>query len=259
MRYREAAAWYILVVAVASSIIYLNLSKRKREAIYRMEDTFIAVVDYGAGNVQSVANALEAIGANARLTTDPDEIRSAAGVIVPGVGAAQDTISNLESRGLVEPVLDVIRADTPYLGICMGMQALMSYSEENGGQRCLDVIHGGVRRIDTALPVPHMGWNQVRATEAGAGHPILAGIPDGAEFYFVHSFVCAPDEASWTIATTDYDGGFACMLGRGNLIGTQFHPEKSGPFGLRLLENFIHIVASGGVEQARAARVGAPR
>lgn len=224
-----------------------------------MEDKNIAVVDYGAGNVQSVANALEAIGANAQLTIDPEFIRSAAGVIVPGVGAAQDTISNLERRGLVASVLDIIRADTPYLGICMGMQALMSYSEENGGQRCLDIIPGAVRRIETTLPVPHMGWNQVRATAIGTGHPILAGIPDGADFYFVHSFVCAPNDSSWTIATTGYDGEFACMLGRGNLIGTQFHPEKSGPFGLRLLENFVHIVACGGVEHARAALVGSAR
>lgn len=224
-----------------------------------MEDKIIAVVDYGAGNVQSVANALEAIGANARLTTDPDFIRAAAGVIVPGVGAAQDTIRNLEHRGLVEPVLDIIQADTPYLGICMGMQALMSYSEENGGQRCLDVIPGAVRRFVTSLPVPHMGWNQVNATLTGRGHPILAGIPDGADFYFVHSFVCAPIDEDWIIATTGYDGDFACMLGRGNLIGTQFHPEKSGPFGLRLLENFVHIVECGGVEQSRAAVVGVVR
>jgi glutamine amidotransferase len=217
----------------------------------------IAVVDYGAGNVQSVANALDAIGIDAELTTDPAFIRAASGVIVPGVGAAQDTIRNLERRGLVEPVLDVIRRDVPYLGICMGMQALMSSSEENAGQRCLDVIPGVVRRLQTSQPVPHMGWNQVWVTPHSAGHPILDGIADGAELYFVHSYVCVPDNPGWIIAETDYDGRFACMLGRGNLIGTQFHPEKSGALGLRLLENFARIVRAGGVARAAVPVVAA--
>lgn len=222
------------------------------------ERPLIAVVDYGAGNVQSVANALEAIGANAELTTDPGFIREAAGVIVPGVGAAQDTISNLASRGLVEPLLDVIARDVPYLGICMGMQALMTYSDENGGQRCLDIIPGVVRRFETTLPVPHMGWNQVRVTEHGAGHPLLAGIPDGADFYYVHSFHCAPDDPSWVLAATDYDGDFAGILGRGNLMGVQFHPEKSGTMGLQLLRNFERVVACGGVQQAMSAPASVP-
>lgn len=217
----------------------------------------IVVVDYGAGNVQSVVNALEAIGVGATLTTDPSVVLEASGVIVPGVGAAQDTIRNLERGGLVEPILDVIRRDIPYFGICMGMQALMSYSEEHGGQPCLDVIPGVVREIETELPVPHMGWNQVYRTAYGADHPILDGIPDGSDLYFVHSFVCAPSDPAWTIATTDYDGGFACMLGRGNLIGTQFHPEKSGTLGLRMLANFARIVEAGGVEHLRSSIAGA--
>jgi glutamine amidotransferase len=210
----------------------------------------IAVVDYGAGNVQSVANALEAIGVDARLTTDPAEIHAAPGVIVPGVGAAQDTMRNLQRCGLIEPVLDVIRRDVPYLGICMGMQALMSYSEEHGGQPCLDVIPGVVREIESTMPVPHMGWNQVVRSAQHRHHPLLDGIPDSADFYFVHSFVCVPHDPDWIIATTDYDGQFASMLGRGNLMGTQFHPEKSGTFGLRLLANFARIVTLGGVAQA---------
>lgn len=217
----------------------------------------IVVVDYGAGNVQSVVNALEAVGVDATLTTDPSVVLEASGVIVPGVGAAQDTIRNLERGGLVEPVLDVIRRDIPYFGICMGMQVLMSYSEEHGGQPCLDVIPGVVREIETELPVPHMGWNQVYRTEYGTDHPILDGIPDGSDFYFVHSFVCAPSDPAWTIATTEYDSGFSCMLGQGNLIGTQFHPEKSGTLGLRMLANFARVVDAGGVEQLRASIAGA--
>jgi imidazole glycerol-phosphate synthase subunit HisH len=219
----------------------------------------IAVVDYGAGNVQSVVNALEVIGAPATLTTDPGFIREAAGVIVPGVGAAQDTIGNLERGGLVEPVLDVIRRDVPYLGICMGMQALMSYSEENGGQRCLDIIPGVVRRFETTLPVPHMGWNQLRFTPRGKGHPLLDGIRDGADVYFVHSFHCLPNDPEWLLATTDYDGDFAAIVGRGNLMGVQFHPEKSGAVGLQLLRNFVRIVEAGGVREAADALAGAAR
>lgn len=218
-------------------------------------ETHIVVVDYGAGNVQSVVNALDALGIPAELTSDPAVVRRADGVIVPGVGAAQDTITNLEQRGLVEPVLDIIGRDVPYLGICMGMQALMSSSDENGGQRCLDVIPGVGRRFETSLPVPHMGWNQVTRTPAGAGHPIFDDIPDGAEFYFVHSYYCAPADPAYVLAETDYDGNFACVVGRGNMIATQFHPEKSGAFGLRLLANFARIVAAGGVERAGTARV----
>ncbi|HEX5165215.1 MAG TPA: imidazole glycerol phosphate synthase subunit HisH, partial [Thermomicrobiales bacterium] len=169
----------------------------------------IVVVDYGAGNVQSVVNALDALGIEAELTTDASTIRQADGIIVPGVGAAQDTIGNLERRGLVEPVLEIIERDMPYLGICMGMQALMSSSDENGGQPCLDVIPGVGRRFETTLPVPHMGWNQVQRTPAGSRHPIFDDIPDGAEFYYVHSYYCAPTDPGWVLAETDYDGRFA--------------------------------------------------
>jgi glutamine amidotransferase len=219
----------------------------------------IAVVDYGAGNVQSVVNALERIDAPAVLTNDPAAIRRAAGVIVPGVGAAQDTMRNLERAGLVEPLLEIIGHDVPYLGICMGMQALMSYSEEHDGQHCLDVIPGRVQRLETMLPVPHMGWNEVVPTEAGEAHPILRGLPPTPHFYFVHSFVCVPDDPCWVLAHTTYGAPFASLLGRGNLIATQFHPEKSGPFGLRLLGNFVEIVAEGGVANMPAPELAGSR
>lgn len=217
----------------------------------------IAVVDYGAGNVQSVVNALDAIGANAQLTSDAGVVTAAEGVIVPGVGAARDTMQNLEAAGLVEPIRAVIENDTPYLGICMGMQALMTYSEEHGGPRCLDVIPGAARMIETDLQVPHMGWNGVERTEAGQRHPLFDGLPDGAEFYFAHSFVCEPDDATWVLAQTDYGGRFACAVGRSNIMGVQFHPEKSGPNGLQLLRNFVAIVERGGVESGSPTRAGA--
>lgn len=217
----------------------------------------IAVVDYGAGNVQSVVNALEAIGVNAHLTSEADVVTSADGVIVPGVGAARDTMRNLEAAGLVEPIKTVIANETPYLGICMGMQALMTYSEEHGGPRCLDVIPGAARLIETDLQVPHMGWNAVEPTAIGKDHPLFDGLPDGAEFYFAHSFVCEPDDQTWVLAETEYGGRFACAVGRSNIMGVQFHPEKSGPYGMRLLRNFAAIVDRGGVDAARAALAGA--
>ena len=208
----------------------------------------IAVVDYGAGNVQSVVNALAAIEAPVVLTNDTAAILNAAGVIVPGVGAAQDTIRNMERHGVIAPLLEVIRRGTPYLGICMGMQALMSFSEEHGGQRCLDVIPGRVRRLETTLPVPHMGWNQARPTLRALEHPLLRGIAADAHVYFVHSYVCEPADPDWILTETDYGDGrpFASMLGRGHVLGTQFHPEKSGAVGLRLLQNFVDIVAEVG-------------
>ncbi|MFW6074879.1 MAG: imidazole glycerol phosphate synthase subunit HisH [Chloroflexota bacterium] len=217
----------------------------------------IAVVDYGAGNVQSVVNALEAIDAPARLTADPEEILAADGVIVPGVGAARDTMHNLAQAGLVSPILQVIAEDRPFLGICMGMQALMTYSEEHGGPRCLDVVPGAARMLETDLQVPHMGWNGVVRAETGRDHPLFDGIPDGAEFYFAHSYVCQPDEARWVLAETEYGSTFACSIGSGNIMGVQFHPEKSGAYGMRLLSNFVKIVEAGGVSEAISRRVGA--
>lgn len=202
----------------------------------------IAVVDYGAGNVQSVVNALERIGVDARLTTDPAEIAGAAGVIVPGVGAARDTMRNLDAAGLVEPLLAYIASGRPYLGICMGMQALMTASEEHGGQECLNVIPGTARLLEVDLQVPHMGWNAVDLSLAGREHPLFAGIPDGAEFYFAHSFACYPDDDDAVLATTDYGAPFVSAVGRGAVMAVQFHPEKSGPNGLRLLANFAALV-----------------
>lgn len=222
-----------------------------------MSNGAIAVVDYGAGNVQSVVNALDAIGADAKLTSDRNEVLRAAGVVVPGVGAARDTMENLERVGLVEPLQRVLQSEIPYLGICMGMQALMTFSEEHGGQRCLDVIPGVARLLETVLPVPHMGWNSILRTGHGAGHPLFDGIPPEAEFYFAHSFACFPDDRAWVLAETDYGGVFPTVLGQGNVMGIQAHPEKSGVYGLQLLRNFVRIVEAGGVEPARTTRLGA--
>ncbi len=200
----------------------------------------IAVIDYGAGNLASVVNALTRIGVPPHVTTDHDTISAAEGVVFPGVGAASDTMKHVNALGLAPVIREVIAAGTPFLGICMGMQALMSVSLEGGEHPCLGVVPGKVRRLPSGQPVPHMGWNQVWQQQQNA---LFSGIPDGAEFYFVHSYYVDPEDQSFTGATTEYGLHFASAFIRDNLFATQFHPEKSGAYGLRLLENFAQVVA----------------
>lgn len=202
----------------------------------------IAVVDYGAGNVQSVVNALDRIGVENHLTADPALISTAERIIVPGVGAARDTMRNLEAAGLVEPILSFIESGRPYLGICMGMQALMTESHEHGGQKCLGTIDGVAKLLEVDLQVPHMGWNAVDYTSLGEEHALFDGIPDGSDFYFAHSFACFPDDPEWVLGTTDYGLHFPSVVGQGPVMAVQFHPEKSGPNGLRMLWNFATLV-----------------
>jgi imidazole glycerol-phosphate synthase subunit HisH len=196
-------------------------------------------VDYGAGNLASVVNALERIGAPVEITQDAKTILGADGVIVPGVGAAADTMKHLDRLGLSPVIEQVIASGTQYLGICMGMQVLLENSLEGGDHRCLGIVPGTVRKLPSGQPIPHMGWNQVFHK---ASHQLFEGIPDGTEFYFVHSYYVDPVDRSWVGATTDYGIDFPCVLIRGNVMGTQFHPEKSGRWGLKLLENFVRIV-----------------
>lgn len=202
----------------------------------------IAVVDYGAGNLASVANALDRIGAPVKVTHDPKVIRSADGVIVPGVGAAADTMKHLSSLELPDVIREVIGRNVPYLGICMGMQVLLQRSYEGGEHPCLGVIPGSAKRLPDGLPIPHMGWNQVRQH---GEHALFRGIPDNTDFYFVHSYYVDPDDRSWVGGETEYGTTFTSAVCRGNVMGTQFHPEKSGNWGLRLLENFVAIVSDG--------------
>lgn len=201
----------------------------------------IAVVDYGAGNLASVVNALERIGAAVRITASHDEILAADGVVVPGVGAAADTMKHLHALELEPVIRQVISGGTPYLGICMGMQVLLTSSFEGGEHPCLDVVPGHVRMLPSGQPIPHMGWNQVWRT---SDNPLFEGIPDGAEFYFVHSYYADPVNVEWIGARTEYGMRFPSVLSRGNVVATQFHPEKSGKWGLLLLSNFVQIVAS---------------
>ncbi len=199
----------------------------------------IAIVDYKAGNLTSVKLALDALGAESEITADPQRIRAAERVVFPGVGAAGAGMQALTEAGLVPVLRDVIAEAKPFLGVCFGMQLLFEHSEEDGGTDCLGIIAGEVCRFAPQDPldkIPHMGWNAVRQL---APHPLLAGIEDESEFYFVHSYYCAPSIESEILGRTDYAGvDFASVVSRGNVFATQFHPERSGRIGLRMYENF---------------------
>ena len=201
----------------------------------------IAVIDYGAGNLRSVMSALNRVGARTRIAETTSDFSSAHAVILPGVGAAADTMENLRSRGLADGVLEWIRADRPFFGICMGLQVLFGISEEGGGQECLGALPGRVVRLQSGLKVPHMGWNQVRYTRKSG---LFKSIPDGSDFYFVHSYVVQPDDPSIMLGQTDYGGTFCSAVEKGNLLATQFHPEKSGELGLQVYRNFVSKYSS---------------
>ena len=196
----------------------------------------VVIVDYGAGNLRSVERAVARAGFESLISSRPEDVAAAGVLIVPGVGAAADTMRNLRERGLVEPIRQYIAAGRPFLGVCMGLQALLTVSEEGGEHECLGVIPGRVRRLPQGLKVPHMGWNRVRQRRP---HPVFDGIPDGAYFYFVHSYYPDPEDGSVVVGETDYGVTFASVVAADSLVATQFHPEKSGEVGLRFYENFL--------------------
>lgn len=198
----------------------------------------IAIIDYGAGNLRSVVNAISRLGYPAKITSIPQEVLSAQAVILPGVGAAADTMANLQTLGLVSPIRRCIAEGRPFLGVCIGLQVLFTGTEEGGWHECLDIIPGVVRRLPRGLKIPHMGWNQVRQKNS---HPIFDGVPDEANFYFVHSYYVEPNDRSLVAGETEYGVSICSVIARGNLIATQFHPEKSGEVGLKIYDNFIKI------------------
>jgi glutamine amidotransferase len=195
----------------------------------------IAIIDYGAGNLSSVAKAIAKIGYVPRITASAEDVLQAEAVVLPGVGAAADAVGLLQQRGLVEPIAQTLKADRPFFGICLGYQLLFSSTEE-GNARCLGLQAGRVLKLSDKLKVPHMGWNQVWQT---VKHPIYEGIPDTADFYFVHSYYPAPEDRSLVAGETEYGVTFASAIARGRMVATQFHPEKSGENGLRMLANFF--------------------
>ena len=204
----------------------------------------VTIIDYKAGNITSVRLAFEAVGAEVCVSSDPRKIRQSSRLVFPGVGAAGSAMDNLRHHELVDTIREVVNQDVPFLGICLGTQILLSYTEEDGGTPVLDILPGNVRLFrpnDTKIKVPHIGWNQLTLTDIGKSHPILSGIPDQSDFYFVHSYYPDPADPNAILGTTDYaDVRFTAMLAKDNLIATQFHPEKSGKIGLKLLENFVH-------------------
>jgi imidazole glycerol-phosphate synthase subunit HisH len=209
--------------------------------------SFIAVIDYGMGNLRSVAKALEYVAQRRILvliTNDPAKVRAAERVVFPGQGAARDCMRELASSGLEGAVREAARSK-PFLGLCMGMQALMEFSEENGGTTCLGLLPGRVCYFGYALEkahnrerlkVPHVGWNKVAQTQV---HPLWRGISDQSRFYFVHSYYVLPENSGLALGTTEYGIRFASAIGQGNVFAMQCHPEKSAAAGLTLLGNFV--------------------
>lgn len=206
-----------------------------------MKNFPVVVIDYGAGNLRSVAKALEKVGARPIVTDDPRKVASARALVLPGVGAGDAAMRELSARGLVEPAQDYARSGRPFLGICLGMQLLMDHSDE-GDSRCLGLVPGNVRRLPPGAKVPHMGWNQVNLQRE---HPLFQGIPNGSNFYFVHSYYAQPDDRSVVLGVTDYIIPFCSVIAQGSLAATQFHPERSGALGLRIYENFVRSAAYG--------------
>lgn len=198
----------------------------------------ITIVDYDAGNPTSVQRALAAVGAESRISPDPEQVRRAERVIFPGVGHARSAMEVLQQRGLDHALREAFRQGTPILGVCVGAQLSLTRSEE-GDTPCLDLLPGKVRRfpeLPRELKVPHMGWNRIEVRQPA--HPLLQGVPEQNEFYFVHSYYLDPADASSVLATSEHGLRFAAAFAHQNLVAVQFHPEKSGPLGLALLERF---------------------
>ena len=198
----------------------------------------IVIVDYGLANLRSVQKAFEKLGFPAVITSDPQQVREADKVVLPGVGAFRDAIAGLHQKGLAGPVVEHVRRGKPFFGICLGLQMLFTVSREDGEHRGLDLFPGEVVRFTESpgLKIPHMGWNQLRFPGPS---PLFEGVEEGASVYFVHSYYCDPEDPAVTAATSDHGGAFCAALSTANVHATQFHPEKSGDAGAQLLENWV--------------------
>jgi glutamine amidotransferase len=198
----------------------------------------IAIIDYGMGNLRSVQKALESVGARAAITQDTAEIRNAQKVVLPGVGAMQPAMEKLNDLGLLPVITETIASGKPFLGICLGLQLLFEKSSEGGDVRGLGILEGSVEKF-TGLKVPHMGWNQLKIQDPKC--PLFAGIQNGTDVYFCHSYYVNPADPAVRAATTDYGSEFTAAVAKGNLYAVQFHPEKSQSAGLNILKNFTKL------------------
>jgi imidazole glycerol-phosphate synthase subunit HisH len=215
----------------------------------------VAVADYGAGNLVSIRRALETVGAVATVVRDPAALDDADALVVPGVGAAAPAMARLERYGLADAIRAWVADGRPFLGICLGLQLLYEGSDEDGAET-LGLLAGRTVALREAPTLPHIGWNQV---ERRRDHPILDGVPDGADLYFVHSYVIAPTDASTIIAQTVHGSPFPSVVVSDRLVGVQFHPERSGRDGLQVLANFTALAASRQRQGAPATLVGGDR
>jgi len=197
----------------------------------------IAVIDYGMGNLRSVSKALETVGAHVKVTDNPEEIIKADAIVLPGVGAFYRGMENLGNLGILPAVFKAIEEGRPFLGICLGLQLLFTESEEHGINKGLGLIKGRVRKFNSSVKIPHMGWNKVKMQNAKC--KIFDGVPDESYFYFVHSYYVEPEDKDVILATTGYGVEFTSAVVKDNVWGVQFHPEKSTGLGLKILENFV--------------------
>lgn len=211
----------------------------------------IAVIDYGLGNLRSVAKSFETLDVEVEVTNNLKKISKAKAIVLPGVGAFGRGIKNLKNLNLISPILKSIEEKKPFLGICLGLQLLFSQSDEHGLHKGLDIIKGKVKKFQR-IKIPHMGWNEVKLkVSRQSGIPpnareneelkIFKGIPDNSYFYFVHSYYVEPEDKEIIVATTTYGKVFASVINKDNIFGVQFHPEKSAEFGLKILENFLSL------------------
>ena len=200
----------------------------------------ISVVDYGVGNLHSVAKALEKVGAKTRVTSDWHDVEKSDGVVLPGVGAFKDSMDAMNRSDLARSVKAYIASGKPFLGVCVGLQMLFAESEEFGVSKGLGVFPGRVVKFGQGQKVPHMGWNQIQIKKTG--NPLLKGLREGDYLYFVHSYYVVPENPSVIAAQSSYGVDFTCMVWEKNVFGTQFHPEKSQAVGLKIYENFKDLV-----------------
>ncbi|MBE3552239.1 MAG: imidazole glycerol phosphate synthase subunit HisH [Kyrpidia tusciae] len=199
----------------------------------------IAIIDYGMGNLHSVAKGFAKVGVEARVTSDPREVTEADGVVLPGVGAFGDAMFNLRHIGMLDAIRRVVKEGRPLLGICLGMQLLFSESEEHGRHVGLHLIPGKVRRFQGDFKIPHMGWNDL--TIRRPDHPLVDGVKNGDFVYFVHSYYAQPQDPGVVVADTDYHLRVPAIVAKDHVMGMQFHPEKSSDIGLRMLRNFADL------------------